>query len=178
MKFTCGNQMCEKMFISNHSTAKYCSRSCAGKINIKDNITLQDRTKNRRYTDEFLLKNLLELSERLGRTPTMREVKRPDAWVYQQRFGSYNNAIVAVGLVPNIPLPPSFFEKDRNLVSLSLRYRVLKRDGFRCQYCGGTPQDGYFLHADHIISRSKGGLTVEENLKAACWLCNEGKSDS
>ena len=50
----------------------------------------------------------------------------------------------------------------------SLRYDVLKRDGFRCVICGRTAEDGVKLHVDHIKPVSKGGKTEYENLRTLC----------
>jgi HNH endonuclease/Homing endonuclease associated repeat len=130
-----------------------------------------------KYTDEYLLAQLLDQAGALGRTPTVREII-PREKVYRKRFGSYNQAVLLAGLEPNLQLPPSYLDNDRPRIPLALRFRVLRRDGFRCQYCGGTPQDGYLLHVDHKIPVSKGGETTEENLVTACSLCNNGKSDT
>lgn len=59
-----------------------------------------------------------------------------------------------------------------------LRFAILRRDDFRCFYCGHTSQDGTELHVDHIVARAHGGLDVWENLVTACNECNIGKSDS
>ncbi len=53
------------------------------------------------------------------------------------------------------------------------RFNVFLRDRFICQYCG-RPED---LTFDHVIPRSKGGLTTWENVVAACSCCNLRKSD-
>lgn len=55
------------------------------------------------------------------------------------------------------------------------RFNLLKKFGFRCQYCGATPQDGAKLEIDHIIPKSKGGKNNDENLTVACRDCNMGK---
>jgi len=68
-------------------------------------------------------------------------------------------------------------EYQRKLLSPSLRYDILKRDGFRCVICGRTAEDDVKLHVDHIIPVSKGGKTVPENLRTLCDSCNLGKSD-
>jgi hypothetical protein len=62
-------------------------------------------------------------------------------------------------------------------VSLSKggRFRILKRDGFRCVYCGRKPPE-IQLHVDHATSRKNGGSDEDENLVAACVDCNLGKS--
>ena len=68
-------------------------------------------------------------------------------------------------------------EYQRSLMTDSLRYNVLKRDGFRCCICGASAKDGTRLEVDHIIPISKGGMTVLDNLQTLCKECNRGKSD-
>jgi hypothetical protein len=60
-------------------------------------------------------------------------------------------------------------------VSARTRFEILKRDGFRCRYCGVTSV-GALLHVDHVPS-SKGGPDDPANLVTACSDCNLGKSD-
>ncbi len=48
------------------------------------------------------------------------------------------------------------------------RFNVFLRDGFSCQYCGIKHE----LTFDHLIPRSKGGLTTWENVVTACSSCN------
>ena len=57
----------------------------------------------------------------------------------------------------------------------ALRAEVLERDGYRCQICGASGTDRT-LHVDHIIPRSKGGVTERRNLQALCRRCNLGKN--
>lgn len=59
----------------------------------------------------------------------------------------------------------------------SLRYDIMKRDGFRCRICGASQAQGAALHVDHIVPVSKGGKTIESNLRTLCDMCNLGKSD-
>jgi 5-methylcytosine-specific restriction endonuclease McrA len=47
------------------------------------------------------------------------------------------------------------------------RKRVLKRDDYICQYCGGTA-----TQVDHVIPRKSGGGHEMENLLACCGPCN------
>ena len=68
-------------------------------------------------------------------------------------------------------------EYERSLMTASLRYEILNRDDFRCKICGSTAQDGVKLHIDHIVPVSKGGRTIESNLRVLCDRCNMGKSD-
>ena len=51
------------------------------------------------------------------------------------------------------------------------RRAILARDGFRCQYCGSTRH----LTIDHIVPRSKGGLTSWDNVVTSCAPCNVRK---
>jgi hypothetical protein len=66
---------------------------------------------------------------------------------------------------------------QRTLMSASLRYDILLRDGFKCQICGASMKDGATLHVDHIIPVSKGGETEANNLRTLCDRCNLGKRD-
>ena len=61
---------------------------------------------------------------------------------------------------------------------LSLRFEILKRDNFTCQYCGrNIKEDKVKLHVDHIIPNKLGGLYSENNLVTSCEECNLGKGD-
>jgi 5-methylcytosine-specific restriction endonuclease McrA len=54
------------------------------------------------------------------------------------------------------------------------RRGVLARDRETCQYCGAQP-GRLHLTVDHVLPRSKGGLTTWENVVAACRECNHRK---
>ena len=56
------------------------------------------------------------------------------------------------------------------------RFNVFLRDRFECQYCGDA-RPTQELTFDHVIPRSKGGLTTWENVVAACSPCNLRKGD-
>lgn len=70
--------------------------------------------------------------------------------------------------------------QGRRHVPLSLRFKILQRDGFRCTACGNSPaiDRGCRLHVDHVLPYSKGGPTEPANLRTLCSACNLGKSDS
>lgn len=61
-------------------------------------------------------------------------------------------------------------------ISTRTRFEILKRDGFRCRYCGATAVD-VLLHVDHVVARANGGTDDPENLVTSCADCNLGKSD-
>lgn len=171
MRAICARSECGKEFYSKHSTAKYCSRECSGTVNIRN---LSHRN-SRKYSDEQLLEAIRNFHIRTGRVPSKRDFDNiVDSVTYRKRFGSWSNAIMMAGLVPRIPFPPSFLVGRRRTIRMSLRFSVLKRDGFKCRYCGGTPNLGYLLHVDHI---DPSGPTEEWNLVTSCWICNVGKSD-
>lgn len=56
------------------------------------------------------------------------------------------------------------------------RRTVMARDQYMCQYCGTQPGKTY-LTVDHVVPRSKGGLTVWENVVTACAACNQRKGN-
>jgi hypothetical protein len=60
-------------------------------------------------------------------------------------------------------------------VSKKLRFEVFKRDGFQCTYCGQSPP-AVVLECDHIEPKAKGGTDDINNLTAACFACNRGKT--
>lgn len=55
-----------------------------------------------------------------------------------------------------------------------LRFEILKRDEFKCQYCGKTSPD-VILEVDHIFPVALGGKTLKDNLITSCRSCNRGK---
>lgn len=63
---------------------------------------------------------------------------------------------------------------SRSGISTRLRFFVLERDGFKCQYCGATGE-GIRLQVDHRVSRADGGSDDPSNLVTACAACNHGK---
>ena len=56
------------------------------------------------------------------------------------------------------------------------RYNIYLRDGFRCQYCGEHFPTNE-LTFDHVMPRSRGGLTEWTNVVAACSPCNLHKAN-
>lgn len=56
----------------------------------------------------------------------------------------------------------------------SKRYKVFRRDRYRCVYCGDKR---VILTLDHLIPKSRGGSNCPTNLVAACRVCNERKAD-
>lgn len=56
------------------------------------------------------------------------------------------------------------------------RRNIFLRDEFTCQYCGCKPARDD-LTVEHILPRSRGGLSTWENVVLACARCNSKKGD-
>ena len=141
-------------------------------------------------SDEELFLNLESVWVNLGRQPKTRDLHRPLSTVthevYSRRFGSYRQALQAFlawvqdrnpdtnaeqFCADEISLGPAASPRMRRRTSRDIsdrmRFRVLMRDGFACQSCGASPQKerGVELHVDHVLPWSRGGETLEENLR-------------
>lgn len=64
--------------------------------------------------------------------------------------------------------------RRRKSLSPTLRFQVLARDAFTCQYCGGRAPD-VTLQVDHMHAVAKGGQDTLDNLLTSCSTCNIGK---
>lgn len=69
-------------------------------------------------------------------------------------------------------------KNQRKLMTTELKNRIKERDSYTCQICGKYMPDCVGLHIDHIIPVSKGGKSVESNLRVLCSVCNLRKSDN
>ncbi len=165
------------------------------------NAGLQESAHGRRYTDEECFENLLRVWTHYGRPPRHREMKLQPSIVgpkaYMVRWGTWSRALQAfiVSVDGDFEKPPqlastiaalqpltngSRSQGDEQRIPLSLRYKVLVRDEFKCRLCGDSPavNPGCRLHVDHLYPWSKGGKTVAENLRSLCQQCNLGKGSS
>jgi 5-methylcytosine-specific restriction endonuclease McrA len=68
--------------------------------------------------------------------------------------------------LPSVVSLKTYVKPSRN--PAFTRFNVFLRDRFSCQYCGATDD----LTFDHVIPRSRGGLTTWENVLTACACCN------
>ncbi len=62
---------------------------------------------------------------------------------------------------------------EAKTTSDELRQKILNRDGNQCVLCGAEED----LTIDHIIPRSRGGSSMESNLRCLCFPCNRIKSN-
>lgn len=70
----------------------------------------------------------------------------------------------------------SDYDKVPTSVVTFSRRNIFKRDHYTCQYCGKQP-GGDELTIDHVLPRSRGGVSSWENCVLACLECNSRKAD-
>lgn len=72
---------------------------------------------------------------------------------------------------------------ERDNIPRPFRRDVMKRDDFRCAYCGKQSDSQReatrkaLLSIDHIIPMTRGGKTIMSNLICCCKLCNNEKNN-
>jgi len=87
---------------------------------------------------------------------------------------------MAAGEAAETSSPSPAAAQGRRHVPISLRFKIMQRDGFRCAACGNSPafDRRCRLEIDHVVPWSRGGATHPANLRTLCNLCNSGKGDS
>lgn len=147
-------------------------------------------------TAKELFVNLERTWRKLGRQPASKEMKKESlcsSRPYEKCFGSWNKALMAFdkyiksgrkdypkteksGREPS-PLNHRKRRRTKRKIPFQLRYKVLKRDKYKCRCCGSSPSDDkrVKLHIDHIKPWSQGGESVMGNLQTLCRECNLGK---
>jgi hypothetical protein len=152
---------------------------------------LVSMARNVKYTDEQLFSNLVDVWSRLGRQPRhddlTSQISRISVDSYKRRFSGWRKALEAFVRWANDAdiLPPASETPDAAVRRVSrsindrMRFRVMLRDKFKCQYCGKSPatHSDVTLHLDHRKPFSQGGPTDFENLVTSCSKCNLGKGE-
>jgi hypothetical protein len=141
------------------------------------------------YTAEELMSNLEQCWKEIGRPPGNPKIGKIGMKItgkpYSRIWGSLRKACEALSKFhqgkitreqllkgsPDIP--------QRRAIPLDLRWKVLKRDNYRCVKDGRNPAEDHSvrLEVDHIIPVSKGGTNDLSNLRTLCYECNHGKRD-
>lgn len=142
----------------------------------------------RTITNQELFDNLEVAWRTLGRQPFVNEIKKPlseyNHATYQRRFGSWLKACEAFVKsrkedIEFIRLVNEKSTSRNRTINEKMRLKVLKRDNYKCVYCGKSPAThlGVVLHIDHIKPFSKDGDNSFENLQTLCNKCNLGKGN-
>lgn len=89
--------------------------------------------------------------------------------------------MVARATLPHTPpaaatLRPKKVEPGTTQPVLSRRLRIYHRDEQRCVYCR-LPLEYAACTLDHVLPRSRGGVTADENLVLCCMPCNNRKGN-
>ncbi len=98
-----------------------------------------------------------------------------DSWrdlaieLHHERLGTVGGVI----RVPRVLLLIAYERVPKRHVRFS-RFNIFARDGNTCQYCGRrfSRTD---LNLDHVVPRSRGGLSTWENIVCSCHTCNRRK---
>lgn len=64
--------------------------------------------------------------------------------------------------------------KSQRQVEQSIYWKVFRRDGYACRYCG---KNDVPLTVDHIVLWEAGGPSIEANLTSACKKCNRTRGN-
>jgi 5-methylcytosine-specific restriction endonuclease McrA len=89
--------------------------------------------------------------------------------IHHERLGIVDGFI----RVPRVLLLSAYERVPRRHVRFS-RFNIFARDGNTCQYCGQRlPRTD--LNLDHVVPRSRGGLSTWENIVCSCHSCNRRK---
>jgi len=149
---------------------------------------LEFKKNTKRFTEEELLNNIGKLWDILKRQPTTKDLSMEESCAtmgtYFNRFGSWKNAVEEFVKYKNngtlkIKDSKKIRKSKRKTISASVRYKIMKRDNFKCVLCGDSPaiNNSTTLEIDHITPLSKGGTNSDENLRTLCKRCNIGKFD-
>jgi len=149
--------------------------------------------------EEELFKNLANIWEILGRQPVGKDIEKSNnlskfsLGTYEKRFGGWNKALESfieyingnIGSesgtqeFTDIKAKRQLSQRTSKKINERLRFKILIRDSCICKICGASPAKNPEVHldVDHIIPYSKGGETLEENLRTLCSKCNRGRSN-
>ena len=73
--------------------------------------------------------------------------------------------------------PASVNQRELEDFTLEQKEEIFKRDNYRCVICGRGPQNGYEIHADHIIPKDLGGKAEISNGQTLCSIHNFRKKN-
>ena len=73
--------------------------------------------------------------------------------------------------------PDAVKERELENFTPEQKKQIFERDNYRCVQCGRRQDEGYELHADHRVSKDKGGKATVENGQTLCSICNFRKKN-
>jgi len=116
--------------------------------------------------------------ERLGEDDWMRHMcEKP--WVKPMVFGAALDAARRVHANRHPERQARHTRHKRKDMRVSIRFRILKRDKYKCRLCGRSGSDsGVELEVDHKTALAVGGTNDPDNLWTLCKSCNSGKGVS
>jgi len=131
---------------------------------------------------EYLLQTYFECEQKISELKQVHpDSSRIDYWEDIKKWVTQRihacNGIPELKEIHKTQVPIKKQRKARKQHGLrpSIRFKVLKRDGYSCQICGRTSEDGVKLEVDHKMPKSQGGDNSLENLWTLCFDCNRGK---
>jgi 5-methylcytosine-specific restriction endonuclease McrA len=92
------------------------------------------------------------------------------------RFGEAMIRSPRLALVPPEVILLKTYDGQGGRSVVFSRKNLFKRDRYTCQYCGLQPGPEE-LTVDHLVPRSRGGISTWENCVLACVECNKRKAD-
>jgi hypothetical protein len=142
----------------------------------------------REYSAAELVERLETVWRKMGRAPGAAAlVERGGVSInaYKRRWGSVRRACALVAgyhagrVTRGELLKGEGAGPRRKVLAADVRWKVLKRDRYRCVACGKSPatEPGVELEVDHIVPVARGGGNEETNLRTLCGPCNAGKGD-
>ena len=111
----------------------------------------------------------------------VRELRMDEGWPIQTHHDDASLKVGQYRLIDDPPEPGEYKFGPR--MSQTQRARILHRNGHTCQSCGAGIGDHddqgrpIRLHVDHHEAYSHGGRRSDENLRALCSACNQGRKN-
>lgn len=164
-------------------TSDYCSSLLEKARARKRSVEAEELRRRQEKQESIKASAIIEETQKLKAAQQKAEDAAREATAekakYQKKVASLKTQPVKKRIQPEEMTPHQrFMYEQRRLMTDSLRYNVMKRDGFRCVLCGATAKDeNVKLHVDHITPISKGGKTELSNLRTLCERCNLGKGN-
>jgi 5-methylcytosine-specific restriction endonuclease McrA len=156
------------------------------KAQMRAGLVGAERVRERRYQAAELVDELERVWREIGRAPgetTLPRMGRFSLSAYKKRWGSVRRLCELVERQHRGEITRAEVERgvegipERKTIPMDVRWRVLRRDRYRCRVCGRNPATGAAveLNIDHIVPVARGGGNEERNLRVLCRECNVGK---